>query len=179
MHNNSFVTEKNENDCAESKARIIDYQKFKLPGVMTPKDLQATFESVGKHFSDPSCKFIVRLFDLDKKGGLDVEEFEKLYKNIRTWLDAFNSFDVHRRGYLDEKELDRALKHMGINFSNDFIKYLLAKCDETAKKITLDKFIITCIQMEKYRDVFDNLKSSSSMGTIDYGNFLESLMKCL
>lgn len=172
----------NEDSMAEaSKSGPCDFQRFKLrlPGIMTPKELQTTFENVGKHFSDASCKFIVRLFDLDKKGGLDVDEFEKLYMHVRTWVDAFNSYDKHRRGYLDEKELDRALKHMNIQFSNDFIKYLLAKCDETGKKMTMDKFIVTCIQIQKYSDVFNNLKDSTGSDNLNYGNFLETIMKCL
>lgn len=182
MHNNYGNYQSGENDSSgPSRTATMEFQKFKfkLPGVMTPKDLQATFENVGKHFSESSCKFIVRLFDLDKKGGLDINEFENLYVHVRTWVDAFNSFDIHRRGYLDEKELDRALQHMNITFTNDFIKYLLAKCDDAGKKITLDKFIIICIQIQKYSDVFNNLKNNSGIGNLNYGHFLESIMKCL
>lgn len=63
-------------------------------GRITAKELQLAFETFqGRHFSDSVCKFVVRLFDLDKNGGIDVREFEQLYFYIKQWINAFNACD--------------------------------------------------------------------------------------
>ncbi|XP_030745255.1 peflin-like, partial [Sitophilus oryzae] len=133
-----------------------------------------------QHFSDSSCKFVVRLFDLDKNGGLDVKEFESLYYYIRQWLNAFNTYDRDKSGFLDENELDYALKQMDINFSPEFIRFLITKNNPKAKKMALDQYIITCIQIQRFTDEFKNrdVNYSGSMN-IKYEDFLEMILRCL
>ncbi|CAH0559221.1 unnamed protein product [Brassicogethes aeneus] len=150
-------------------------------GKISPKELQHAFHTIqGKHYSDSVCKFVVRLFDLDKQGGLDIKEFESLYFHIKQWLSSFNSYDRDRSGYLDETELDYALKHMDINFSPEFIRYLITRNNPKAKKISLDQYIITCIQIQRYTDEFKSRDTNYS-GHINmkYEEFLELIMRCL
>ncbi|XP_019870231.1 peflin-like isoform X2 [Aethina tumida] len=150
-------------------------------GRVSPKELQQAFQTFqGKHYSDGVCKFVVRLFDLDKNGGLDIKEFESLYYHIKQWLNAFNSYDRDRSGFLDETELDYALKHMDINFTPEFIRYLITRNDPKAKKISLDQYLITCIQIQKYTDEFKSRDTNYS-GNINmkYEEFLELIMRCL
>ncbi|KAK4883068.1 hypothetical protein RN001_006387 [Aquatica leii] len=124
-------------------------------GKINAKELQEAFLTFqGKHFSDASCKFVVRLFDLDKNGGLDVPEFEQLYSYVKEWVTAFNAVDRGRTGFLDETQFDHALKEMDICFSPDFIKFLISKSDLNCQKISLDQFIVTCVQLQKFTDEF-------------------------
>lgn len=150
-------------------------------GKMTAKDLQHAFEVIqGKYFSENCCKFVVRLFDLDKKGGLDVKEFEELYTYVKKWVEAFNMYDADRSGFLNENELDSALKHMDIYFTPDFIRFLIKKTDSTAKRMSLDQFIVTCIQIQRYTEEFrsrdENYRGEISM---KYEDFLEMILRCL
>ncbi|XP_017776648.1 PREDICTED: peflin-like [Nicrophorus vespilloides] len=153
----------------------------KRDGKISPKELQTAFEVFqGKHFSDGACKFIVRLFDLDKRGGLDIKEFEQLYYFIKQWVSAFHSFDYQRSGFLDEEEFAGALKHMDINFSPDFVRFLMKRADPTKDKIALDQFIVTCIQIQKYTEEFKQ-RDANYTGEIQlkYEDFLEMLLKCM
>lgn len=159
----------------------FDTVDSKLQGRITAKELQQAFETFqGKRFSDNSCKFVVRLFDLDKNGGLDVKEFEQLYYYVKQWVNAFNTYDRDRSGFLTEHELQCALIHMDINFSPEFIKFLIQRYDTNSKKISLDQFIMTCIQIQKYTDEF-KARDDKYLGEIKikYEDFLEMIMRCL
>lgn len=167
----------------ENPARWFDTMETKEMGKMTARELQHAFETIqGKYFSENSCKFVVRLFDLDKKGGLDVKEFEELYTYVKRWVEAFNMYDADRSGFLNENELDCALKHMDIYFSPDFIKFLIKKSniDINPKKMSLDQFIVTCIQIQRYTEEF-RVRDENYRGEINmkYEDFLEMVLRCL
>ncbi|XP_018336414.1 peflin-like [Agrilus planipennis] len=151
-----------------------------MKGKVNAKELQAAFEVFqGKHFSDASCKFVVRLFDLDKAGGLDTKEFETLYFFVKQWVEAFNAYDTDRTGFLNESEFDYALRKMDINFSKEFIKFLLTKHDPTNRKISLDQFILFCIQAQRFTEEF-KARDQNYSGNINlrYEDFLELIMRC-
>ncbi|VEN44964.1 unnamed protein product [Callosobruchus maculatus] len=158
--------------------RVMD---TKNEGRITSRELQQAFETFqGKHFSDNTCKFVVRLFDLDKNGGLDIKEFETLYHYIKQWLHAFNAYDMDQSGFLDEHELDYALKQMDINFSPEFIRFLITRGNPKARKISLDQYIITCIQIQRFTDEFKRRDTSFSGNiNIKYEDFLEMILRCL
>lgn len=150
-------------------------------GRITARELQLAFETFqGKHFSDSTCKFVVRLFDLDKNGGLDVEEFEQLYYYVKKWVNAFNVYDRQRLGYLDEKTLPYAMDYMDVKFSPEFIKFLISRYDRNGRKITLDQFIMTCVQIQKYSEEFRKLVDAKTKTiTLKEEEFLELILRCL
>ncbi|KAG5869133.1 hypothetical protein JTB14_006711 [Gonioctena quinquepunctata] len=153
----------------------------KNEGKITSRELQQAFETFqGRHFSDSACKFVVRIFDLDRNGGLDIKEFESLYYHIKLWINAFNSYDRDQSGFLDENELDYALKHLDINFTPEFIKFLITRSNPKANKISLDQYIVTCIQIQKFTDEFKSrdLDYSGNIN-IKYEDFLEMILRCL
>ncbi|XP_045482983.1 peflin-like [Harmonia axyridis] len=149
-------------------------------GRITAQELQQAFEIFqGRYFSDSACKFVVRLFDLDQNGGLDIREFEMLYYYVKQWVTAFNAYDKERTGLLDESQLDFALKHMDIHFSRDFIRYLIQRYNPKATKMPLDKYIVTCIQIQRYTDEFKQ-RDTEFTGHINvkYEDFLEMVIRC-
>lgn len=154
--------------------------EHKQDGKMTAKELQKAFEIFqGRYYSDSACKFVVRLFDLDQNGGLDIREFEHLYYYIKHWVTAFNAYDEDRTGMLDESQLDFALKHMDIHFSPDFIRYLIQRNSPDATKMPLDKYIVTCIQIQRYTDEFRQRDTEfSGHIKVKYEDFLEMVMRC-
>ncbi|KAK9879227.1 hypothetical protein WA026_004073 [Henosepilachna vigintioctopunctata] len=159
------------------------FQNFeqKQDGKMNANELQQAFEIFqGKYFSDSACKFVVRLFDLDQNGGLDIREFEILYYYIKQWVSAFNAYDKDNRRALDEVQLNFALKHMDIHFSSEFIKYLITRYNPDATRIPLDQYIVTCIQIQRYTDEFKH-RDIEYTGHINVGyeDFLEMVMKCV
>lgn len=150
-------------------------------GKMSSKELQKAFEIFqGRHFSDATCKFIVRLFDLDKNGGLNVKEFETLYYYIKQWSNAFNKYDMDKTGFLDAIELNNAFKDLDIHFTQDFVHFLITRNNPNSRKISLDQYLIICIQIQKFTDEFKqrDLKLSGKV-ELGYEDFLELVMRCL
>ncbi|KAJ8936051.1 hypothetical protein NQ314_012516 [Rhamnusium bicolor] len=102
MESPSFISQFNHqispvHPAVEKWFRAMD---TKDEGKISSKELQQAFEIFqGKHFSDAACKFVVRLFDLDKNGGLDIKEFETLYFYVKQWLVAFNTYDRDDSGF--------------------------------------------------------------------------------
>lgn len=152
----TFLSNKTRVPCPHQEmVKWFQSMETKKDGKLSAKELQQAFEIFqGKYFSDSSCKFVVRLFDLDQNGGLDIREFELLYYYVKQWISAFNAYDKDHTGSLDEIQLDFALKHMDIHFSQDFIRYLITRNNANAKRMPLDQYIITCIQIQRYTDEF-------------------------
>lgn len=150
-------------------------------GKLTAKDLQmAFFTFQGRLFSDATCKFVVRLFDLDKNGGLDIEEFESLYYHIKIWVNAFKTHDRTRNGFLDDKDMLEALKYMEINVSPEFVRFLVTKHDPVNRKITLDQFITVCVHIQKFGEDFLAMdEEKTGVISLRYENFLELMLKCI
>ncbi|XP_018331045.1 peflin-like [Agrilus planipennis] len=160
--------------------KLFQSMDTQTKGKITAKELQQAFEIFqGKHFSDAACKFVVRLFDLDKAGGLDIKEFEVLYFCVKQWVGAFNAYDRDKTGFLSETELDYALRQMDINFSKEFIKFLISRSDPQARKISLDQFIVFCVQVQKFTEEF-KVRDQNYTGNISlrYEDFLELIMRC-
>lgn len=161
--------------------RFFKSMNVEHEGRISSKELQQAFQIFqGKHFSDSTCKFIVRLFDLDRNGGLNIREFETLYYYIKQWVCAFNAHDCDKCGFIDEGELNKVLKDMDIHFSSDFIHFLVTRSNSNASRISLDQYLIMCIQIQRFTDEFKkrDLKLSGKV-EIAYEDFLEMIMKCL
>lgn len=168
----------NNNNINSLDSKLSNHNNY---GKLNAKDLQMAFETFqGRHYSDASCKFVVRLFDLDKNGGIDIEEFENLYHHIKAWVNAFNQFDRNRSGFLDEKDLDSALKSMELNFTQDFVRFLITRNDPVARRIALDQFIVTCVQIQKFGEEFLRIdEKHTGIVTLKYEQFLEMILKCI
>lgn len=144
----------------------------------------------GENFSDTACNLMIGMFDLDKSGTIDVMEFEKLFGYINQWLGVFKTYDRDQSGHIDEGELFQALSQMGFRFSQEFIKFLVAKCDtKTHKEVSVDQFIVLCkflhlkneksvltfffsfkkgVQIQRFTDAF-RVRDTEQNGTITIG----------
>lgn len=47
------------------------------------------------------------MFDKDRSGTINVEEFDKLYTYINQWLAVFKTYDTDQSGNIDEQELSK------------------------------------------------------------------------
>lgn len=59
----------------------------------------------GKNFSDQACNLMIGMFDKNKKGTIDVYEFQQLYSYINQWLTVFRNYDRNQSGHIEEDEL--------------------------------------------------------------------------
>ncbi|XP_052123961.1 uncharacterized protein LOC113216439 isoform X3 [Frankliniella occidentalis] len=123
-------------------------------GKITAKELQAALvNGQGKNFSDQACNLMIGMFDRDKTGTIDINEFQQLYNYINQWLGTFRSYDHDQSGHIEETELAQAFQQMGFRFTPEFIKFLITKSDtENHTKISVDQFIVLCVQVQRFTD---------------------------
>lgn len=49
------------------------------------------------------------MFDKDRSGHINLEEFDKLYTYINQWLAVFKTYDTDQSGEIDEQELSKGI----------------------------------------------------------------------
>ena len=100
------------------------------------------------------------MFDKDKKGTINLEEFQALFNYINAWLGVFRGFDQDNSGSIQEHELAAALSQMGYNLSSDFYKSIIQKADcKNRQSITVDQFIVVCVQIQKCTGIENKIKT--------------------
>ncbi|XP_015122454.1 peflin isoform X2 [Diachasma alloeum] len=134
----------------------------------------------GGSFSDTACKLMIGMFDKEKTGMINLEEFQALFNYINAWLGVFKGFDHDNSGSIQEHELSAAFTQMGYRFSSDFIKYLIQKSDfNHTGSITVDQFIVLCVQIQKFTEAF-RARDTQQTGeiTIAFEDFLSVALSC-
>jgi len=124
-------------------------------GHIDSKELsQALVNGDMSHFSQEACQTMIKMFDVNLTGTIEIDEFGKLFEYIQQWKGMFEGFDRDRRGVLDEREFSQALQQMGYRFSPTFVQNLLSKLSPRERKLTLDNFIVVCVQIRRLTDSF-------------------------
>jgi hypothetical protein len=49
------------------------------------------------------------MFDRDRSGTIDINEFQLLYNYVSQWLAAFRTYDRDRSGHIEEPELNQGI----------------------------------------------------------------------
>ncbi|CAH2074186.1 unnamed protein product, partial [Iphiclides podalirius] len=139
----------------------------------------ALVNAQGQNFSDTACLLMIGMFDKDRSGHINLEEFDKLYTYINQWLAVFKTYDVDQSGNIDEQELAKALTQMGFRFSPDFINFLSKRSDPREGKISVDSFIVLCVQIQRFTEAF-RVRDTQQNGTVTIGfeDFLNVALSC-
>lgn len=144
-------------------------------GKINAQELQAALvNGQGKNFSSEACRLMISMFDTDKSGTIDVNEFQQLYNYINQWIAVFRTYDRDQSGHIEEAELSQALQQMGFRFSPQFVNFLVSKADvENRTKVSVDHFIVLCIQIQKFTEAFRARDAEKTgMITIAFEDFL-------
>ncbi|XP_069683012.1 peflin [Periplaneta americana] len=150
-------------------------------GRISAKELQgALINGQGKNFSDTACYLMISMFDRDRSGTIDVNEFQQLYNYINQWLATFRTYDRDNSGHIEEAELSQALQQMGFRFSPEFVKFLVTKSDvQSHKQMSVDQFIVVCIQIQKFTEAFRARdKELKGVISISFEDFLGVALSC-
>ncbi|KAL1492679.1 hypothetical protein ABEB36_010902 [Hypothenemus hampei] len=139
-------------------------------GEISWQELQsALVNAEGRNFSEVACRLMIGMFDKDKTGTINVNEFQQLYNYINGWLGTFRMYDKDQSGSIEEPELAQAFQQMGFRFSSEFTQFLIQRSDlKYHKTMSIDQFIVTCVQIQRFTEAFRN-KDVERQGTITIG----------
>jgi Ca2+-binding EF-hand superfamily protein len=105
-------------------------------------------------FSEEACRMMIDMFDANNSGTIDLAEFGRLFEYIGQWRTTFQGFDRDRSGTIDDAELGQALQQLGFRLSPAFLSSLAAKAEPRTRRIGLDRFITTMVQLKRLTDSF-------------------------
>lgn len=116
---------------------------------------------------------MIDMFDRDKSGQINMQEFASLFAYINQWKTLFESIDRDRSGFIEESELGQALQQMGYRFSPNFVQNVLNKYDGRTRKLTLDNFIVVSVQIKRLTDSFRSRdREMRGQATMQYEDFI-------
>ncbi|KAG8527104.1 uncharacterized protein KY384_008533 [Bacidia gigantensis] len=138
-------------------------------GQLTDRELgKALVNGDFSSFDSHTIKMMIRMFDVDKNGSIDFDEFRWVetyvltYKSnsalwgfLAAWRALFDRFDEDKSGYISFDEYTNALVSFGYRLSNNFVHMLYSTYDKGAEgKMTFDLFVQSCIILKRMTDVF-------------------------
>lgn len=151
-------------------------------GKIDAKKLQAALVTGnGKNFSDTACRLMIKMFDKDNSGNIEVQEFQQLFSYINNWISTFRTYDRDESGSIEETEFNTAMQQMGFRFSDDFVRFILEKNDPVNKRaINVDQFIVFCVQLQRATEKFRS-KDTQQQGSIsiNYEDCLDAVLSTL
>jgi len=116
---------------------------------------------------------MIKMFDSNLTGTIEINEFGQLFAYIQQWKAMFEGFDKDRNGRLDPGEFTQALQQMGYRFSPVFIQNLLTKLSPRECKLTLDNFILVLVQIRRLTDSFRTRDTQmAGAATLQYEDFV-------
>jgi len=143
-------------------------------GEISATELQAALvNSDHSHFREEACRMMIDMYDKDKTGTIEVHEFSQLFGSINQWKAVFEAHDKDRSGRIEQAELDQAFQQMGFRFSPTFVQNLLAKYDPKTRRLSLDNFIVACVQIQRLTTSFKTRdREMRGQATMAYEDFI-------
>ncbi|OQO00321.1 hypothetical protein B0A48_13668, partial [Cryoendolithus antarcticus] len=115
-------------------------------------------------FDIHTVKMMIRMFDTDRSGTINFDEFCGLWGFLAAWRGLFDRFDVDRSGTISLREFEDALVAFGYRLSGGFVgllfntyaKNVRGRGDEVGREkgLSFDLFVQACISLKRMTDVF-------------------------
>ena len=143
-------------------------------GQISAQELQKALVNANwSHFSEDACRMMIDMYDQNASGSIDINEFQQLFDSISNWKKIFEGFDQDQSGAIEESELHQALQQMGYGLTSSFAQDLLVKYDPRTRKLTLDNFIVVCVQIKRVSDGFRSRdRGMQGQATLRYEDFM-------
>lgn len=116
-------------------------------------------------FDPHTVKMMIRMFDTDRSGTINFDEFCGLWGFLASWRGLFDRFDVDRSGNISFREFEDALVAFGYRLSPQFTQLLFGTYAKTHSRgrgdegvrervLSFDLFVQACISLKRMTDVF-------------------------
>lgn len=112
---------------------------------------------------------MIRMFDTDRSGTINFDEFCGLWGFLAAWRGLFDRFDTDRSGSISLREFEDALVAFGYRLSGNFVQLLFGTYAKTRSRgrgdeagggggrervLSFDLFVQACISLKRMTDVF-------------------------
>lgn len=143
-------------------------------GVIDAHELSSALSNAdGSQFSFEACQMMIGMFDADRVGQININEFGALFDFINQWKAMFESLDRDQTGMIDEHEFAEALGKLGYRFSPQFVSNLVVKYSPRERRMTLEQFIVACVQIRRLTDSFRTRDADMrGQATLQYEDFV-------
>ncbi|PSN60848.1 EF-hand [Corynespora cassiicola Philippines] len=106
-------------------------------------------------FDAHTVRMMIRMFDTDRSGSVNFDEFCGLWGFLSAWRGLFDRFDADRSGTISYQEFSDALVAFGYRLSPQFVTLLYRTYDRRGENaISFDLFVQACISLKRMTDVF-------------------------
>jgi Ca2+-binding EF-hand superfamily protein len=125
-------------------------------GQLSERELKAALVNGDWSSFDPhTVKMMIRMFDADRNGSINFDEFCGLWGFLAAWRNLFDRFDVDRSGNISYNEFTEALVAFGYRLSSGFVGLLFKTYDRRGEgAMSFDLFVQACISLKRMTDVF-------------------------
>jgi len=107
-----------------------------------------------KNFSEESCQLMISMFDRDRSGTINLQEFGQLFQFISQWTNIYRQFDKDNSGSIDEGEFNQAVAQLGYRLSPQLTGLLMYKFAPQTRRMTLDSFIVANVRVRNLTEAF-------------------------
>jgi len=130
-------------------------------------------------FDTHTVKMMIRMFDSDRSGTINFEEFCGLWSFLASWRNLFDRFDADRSGNISLDEYSNALVAFGYRLSPQFIETLFRTYDKRGSgAISFDLFVQSCISLKRMTDVFKKYDDDrDGFITLSFEDFLTEIIR--
>lgn len=126
-----------------------------------------------KNFSEEACQLMISMFDRDRSGTINMQEFGQLFQFITQWTNVYRQFDKDNSGTIDEGEFNQAINQSGFRLSPQLVGLLVYKLAPSTRRLTLDTFIVANVRVRNLTDAFKARdREMNGVVSLQYEDFL-------
>ncbi|KAG5947151.1 hypothetical protein E4U59_001883 [Claviceps monticola] len=132
-------------------------------------------------FDIQTVRMMIRMFDSDRNGTINFDEFCGLWSFLASWRTLFDRFDVDRSGNISLQEFTDALIAFRYRLSPAFVELLFRTYDKRGEGVmSFDLFVQSCISLKRMTDVFKKYDDDrDGFITLSFEDFLSEILKQL
>ncbi|KAF2663051.1 EF-hand [Lophiostoma macrostomum CBS 122681] len=130
-------------------------------------------------FDGHTVRMMIRMFDTDRSGSINFDEFCGLWGFLSAWRGLFDRFDTDRSGTISYNEFNEALIAFGYRLSPQFVTLLYRTYDRRGENaISFDLFVQACISLKRMTDVFKKYdEDRDGYITLSFEEFLTEIIR--
>jgi len=127
-------------------------------------------------FDLKTCQLLVNMYDIEKKGHVNKNQFVSLWGYLDQWRSVFNKHDKDKSGTVNKAELWDSLGEVGYRFSQPFFEHLYRTYDrDKTGAISFDEFIQLFCELHSLTEGFKKHDTErKGIAEFRYEDFLQA-----